>query len=383
MTGNAPTVNVALDQPRYPRGATITATPSYSDADNRVAPVSLDGPAPDGLAMHLDGKVIYTDAPDAVWYWASNPSNTVGRGVSPLRIAAPARSDRLVLRVTDRQGHVVIATADVTVQTTTLVGVDVWGSTSTAADIDAHLAQPGGIYPAFKGYSKVFFGPGQGLPTWDGATAHIPAPTMPHLCFRDFPTQAQWTAWLDSVPAPLDPAVPFAVTWDQEGDRKDTPAYFVSQWETLVAWSAGHKNRDRILLVADLTWYWERYKDSDNYAQFIPKGVDVLGVDVYPGGTSNWTDPGVCLAAPTAAAKAAGLRLAICECGVVVPANPTPGDLQARANWYAGLISAAQAAGVLWMSVWCAYGAQAAGTGGFHLVSGDPGLAVITGAMTV
>jgi hypothetical protein len=267
-------------------------------------------------------------------------------------------------------GEAVQAVGVATVRPRMLVGVDVQGADTSVAEIDAVL-RPGGIYSGYNGPSKLFWSAGKGLPTFTtGVTPHIPATMIPHVCFVDFPTQAQWLAWLDSVPA--GPWRDIYVTWLQEGDRKTTAVDFVARWQKLIGWAAGHPKRQRIKLLPGLTWFWQN-AHGNRYADWIPAGADGLSVDIYPGTKTNYTSPTQCLAVPVAAAKAADLDLYIGECGVVVPASPTPAQRQAQADWYAGLISAARTAGVRALSVWCTTGDQ----GDFRTYPGDPAYAVL------
>jgi hypothetical protein len=369
VTGSAPTVAASVDQPKYRRGGQVRARVDITDPDNRVEPMVSDGTDPgDGTAVHIVEQRYHSDIPHVLWRYQGSTA-PLGTGLT-LTLLAPARSVVLEAVVTDAQGHTVVTSVPVTVQGLR-VGVDVQGAKSTLADLDAAWAS----WPAFTGPTKLFWPAGAGLPTWDGKTAHVPASAVPHLCFVDIPNQAQWLAFLDGVPAGL-PEV--WLTWLQEGDRKTTAAAFKSTWEQLWAWAEGHPNRDRVRLVPVLTWYWQRYKNADRYADWIPTHLDMLGVDIYPGGQSGWTSPAECLRAPLAAARTAKVKLVVTEAGVVVKAQPSAADLQARADWHAGLLSTADAAGdVDAIAVWQADGDQAVGTGGFIAGPTDPMRAVL------
>jgi len=373
VSGSLPLAVASVDQPLYRRGATVTARVDITDPDNRVVIMSADGTGPAGEAMHLDQRVTYSDIPHVLWRYRGTTA-TLGTGLT-LSLLAPARTVVLEAVVTDAQGHEVVASVPVTVQSLR-VGVDVQGATYTLDTLDAAYA----TWPAFTGPSKLFWKATAGLPTWDGKTAHVPMGAVPQLCFKDYPTQAQWLALLDGVPADRSEVW---LTWNQEGDRTTTPEAFTSGWLKLIGWAVGHPNRARVRLVPDLTWYWERYHDADQYARFIVAGADCLGVDIYPGGQTSWTDPAECLRAPLAAARAAGVPLVIPEAGVVVPANPTLTQMHARADWWDGLLAAADAAGdVLGLGVWQADGDQTVGTGGFVFNSSDPARAVVSSWMT-
>jgi hypothetical protein len=265
-------------------------------------------------------------------------------------------------------GELVQAIGVCPVRSPMLVGVDV------AQNTPQQLASELAMYPGLKGPTKLFWVPGAGLPTVTGKTAVVPTTAIPHLCFKDFPTQAQWLALLDTMPGAWREVW---LTWQQEGDRTLTPEVFTSGWGKLIAWAAGHPKRDRFRLVGDLTWYWEHFKDADHYEYFIAAGLDLLGVDCYPGGQSGWMSPADLLAGPVAAARNAGLPLVIPEIGVIVSATASPAVLQARADWYSSLFVEADRQGVHALAIWSA--PPTAQTGTFRLAPGDPAYKVVAG----
>lgn len=365
MTGSAPAVTLTPAQVDNARpGDQITISVTISDADDTTEVLHTT----DDLGRADTIQIVRDDPAGIVWSWEGGA--TVALDVASVTVAAPSTSGVLVAAITDGQGNEVVARCPVNVVLPMLVGVDVQGATTSAAEVGQVLA-PGGLYGGYTGPTKLFWSAGKGLPTFTtGVTARVPASMIPHVCFVDFPTQQQWLGWLDSVPAA--PWRDIYVTWLQEGDRHTTAADFVQRWQTLIGWAASHPIRRRIKLLPSLTWYWQR-AHGDRYADWIPAGADGLSVDVYPGTKTNYTSPVQCLAAPVAAADAANLDLHIGECGVVVPANPTVAQRQAQADWYAGLISAARTAGVRALAIWCTTGDQ----GDFRVYPGDPAYAVL------
>jgi hypothetical protein len=362
VTGSPPVVTVTVDQAApYRRGGAVRASVAITDADNRVVNLATDGTGPDGTALHVDQRQVYSDVARVTWRWRGS-TTVLGTGLT-LTVPAPARSGVLEAVVVDAQLNSVLASCPVVVRRLALgVDVDTYQTpTVWRAELDAVTA---GL--PLDGPTKLFWGPGKGLPSF--TRYGVPTSMIPHLCFKDFPTQAQWLALLDTVP---DVWREVWLTLDQEGDRSILAATFTSRWETLIGWSAGHPNRSRVRLVPDLTWYWEHYKNADGYAQFIPAGADYLGVDVYPGGQSGWTPMADMLAAPVAAAQVAGVPLVVPEFGVIVPVGASTAVLQARAAWISAAVSAMDDAGVIAAAWWNA--PPTAQTGVFRLAAGDPG----------
>ena len=364
MSGNPPivTLSPATVGPVLP-GSTITVTATITDADDSTEMIH----AVDGMGRQVAEQIVRTDPHGIVWSWDGGA--TIGLDVGSVTVPAPDVSGTIVAAITDGQGNEVVASCPVTVTPPMLVGVDV-NTTGTVATFASELA----MYPGLTGPTKLFWAPTKGLPTLTGMTAHIPTTAIPHLCFKDFPTQAQWLALLDTLPGAWREVW---LTWQQEGDRALTPAAFLAGWTQLIAWAAGHPQRARIKLVPDLTWYWEHYKNADHYAEFIPAGADLLAIDAYPGGQSGWMDPADLIAGPVAAAHAAGLPLVFGEVAVIVAAVAGPAVLQARADWYARLFTVAEAAGVHALAIWSA--PPTAQTGVFRLAPPDPAYKVVAG----
>jgi hypothetical protein len=369
VTGSPPVATVTVDQARYPRGAQVRATVTVADPDSRVETLATDGTGPDGTVVHVDQRAVYSDVPTVTWRYQGTTA-VLGTGLS-LTLLAPARSVVLEAVVTDRQGHSVVASCPVVVRSLALgVDADTYQTpTVWRAELDAVVA---GV-PA-DGPTKLFWGPSKGLPSF--TKYGVPAGMIPHLCFKDFPTQPQWLGLLDAVPD-IWPEV--WLTWNQEGDRNTTVEAFSSGWLKLIGWAAGHPNRGRVRLVADLTWYWEHYKNADGYSAYVPPGIDYLGVDIYPGGQSGWTPMADMLPAPVAAAQAAGVPLVVPEFGVVVPVGAGAAALTARAAWITAALSALDNAGVVAAAWWNAPPTSQQGV--FRLAEGDPGWDVLRAAM--
>jgi hypothetical protein len=374
VSGSPPVPVASVDQPKYRRGGQVRARVDITDPDNRVATMSADGTGPAGEAMHLDQRVTYSDIPKVLWRYQGTTA-TLGTGLT-LTLLAPARSVVLEAVVTDAQGHTVVTSVPVTVQSLAL-GLDMQGTKTTLADLDTAFA----AWPAFSGPSKLFWSDGAGPPTWTGKAAHLPKTAIPHLAYFDTLTVAQIVALLDAMPATV-PQV--WLSPHQEGDRTMTPAAFRAGFGPLLQAVAGHPARlaGRVRIVVNLTEYWQRTKNNNGYGAFIPDGLDpeldLLGADCYPGGQTGYTPAATVLAGPVAAGKASGLQVVAPEFALVVPASPTAADLDARAGWYRDFLDEGDAAGVLAAGAWLADGKQAVGTGGFIPAAGDPVRDVLT-----
>jgi hypothetical protein len=362
VTGSPPVVAVTVDQSAYRRGGTVRASVAITDADNRVEDMVLDGTDPrDNTTVHDVDRRYHSDIPHVTWRWQGSTA-VLGTGLT-LPLLAPARSAVLEAVVVDAQGNTAVASCPVVVQGLAL-GVDV-DTTQTPTVWRAELDAVTAGLPV-DGPTKLFWAPSKGLPSF--TKYGVPTLMIPHLCFKDVPTQAQWTGLLDTVPD-IWPEV--WLTWNQEGDRSTTADVFTSQWGRLIGWAAGHPNRGRVRLVPNLTWYWQRFKNADQYAAYVPAGADYLGVDIYPGGQSGWTPMVDLLAAPVAAAQAAGVPLVVPEFGVVVPVGASASVLAARAAWITAALSALDAASVQAAAWWNAPPTGQVGT--FRLAAGDPG----------
>jgi hypothetical protein len=367
MSGSPPDVTLTgSGVGRYWPGQQVRAVASAVDRDTRrelIAGGHDEGGTDTTVTVdHVDQARIIS----AVW-----KRTGVALGVSGMVVTGPAprRSDTIVVVVEDAQHNQVPAELPIAVRSL-LVGLDVQGKSTSRAQLDAVYA----TWPRFLGSTK-YFNP-KGMPDWTLA-AHAPAGSIPHVTWVDEPTDDQVDQILDGVPASPSWSE-FWLSWLQEGDRHTTAGHFVDVWGRIIRRAAGHPNRSRVRLVPNLTWYKQR-ATGDRYADWIPAGLDYLGVDVYPGTQVGYTDPAECLRAPLAAARAAGVPLVIPEAGVVVPASPTAAQLRARADWWAGLLKAADAAGDVYdVTVWQADGDQAVGTGGFIAGPTDPMRAVIT-----
>ena len=379
MTGRPPVVTLTgSGLGAYRPGQQVRAVAAALDPDTRRE-VITGGHGDDGTDTtvtmdHVDQARIVS----AVWKSTGTALAASGMTVTG---TAPRRSDTIVVVVQDMQGNKVPAELAVTVRSL-LLGLDVQGTKTTLADLDAAFA----AWPAFSGPSKLFWSEGAGPPTWTGKAAHLPKTATPHLAYFDTLTVAQLVALLDAMPA----TVPqLWLSPHQEGDRTMTPAAFRAGFGPLLQAVAGHPARlaGRVRIVVNLTEYWQRVQNKNGYAAFVPDGLDpkldLLGADIYPGGQTGYTPAATVLAGPVAAAKANGLQLVVPEFGLVVPASPTAENLDARAGWYRDFLDQGDAAGILAAGGWLADGKQAVGTGGFGLGSGDPAREVFTDWLSV
>jgi hypothetical protein len=374
VTGSPPVVTLTgSGVGKYRPGQQVRAVATAADRDTRRE-VIAGGHGDDGTDTtvtvdHVDQARIVS----ATWKTAGTSLAVSGMVVTG---PAPRRSDTIVVVVEDRQGNRVPAELPVAVRSL-LLGLDVQGTKTTLADLDAAFA----AWPAFSGPSKLFWSEGAGPPTWTGKATHLPKTAIPHLAYFDTLTVAQIVALLDAMPA----TVPqLWLSPHQEGDRTMTPAAFRAGFGPLIQAVAGHPARlaGRVRIVVNLTEYWQRTKNNNGYAAFIPDGLDpkldLLGADCYPGGQTGYLPAAAVLAGPTAAARAAGLQLVVPEFALVVPASPEAADLDARAAWYRDFLDQGDAAGILGAGAWLADGKQAVGTGGFIPAAGDPVRDVLT-----
>jgi len=154
-----------------------------------------------------------------------------------------------------------------------------------------------------------------------------------------------------------------------EGDQ---PAdQFVSRFQQLLTWSAGHPNRHRLKIGPNFTWYPLVHKGYDWHDYWPGPGCDFVAVDMYPAGKSNWLSAAQLQALPLSMAAEVKLPLIYPELGVVTDTPQTAAMQQARAAWMTSQVAYARAHGVYAMNWWCGTGAQ----GTFHLDQDPYGLA--------
>jgi hypothetical protein len=248
-----------------------------------------------------------------------------------------------------------------------LVGVDIsqtGGATADVASLKTHVA----LFPGCVGPTKVFASAGKGLPSWTaGVLGAVPSTWIPYACFKDFPTQAAWLAWLTAIPTRWREVW---ATYDQEMEGDQPASQYVARFQQLLTWAAGHPNRGRIKLGPNFTWYAETHKGYDWHDYWPGAQCDFIGWDLYPAGKSNWLAADQLQAEPVASAAEVGRPLVYPEIGVVTDTPQTTAMQQARAAWMTSQVAYARAHGVRAVSWWCGTGSQ----GNFHLDSDPDGL---------
>jgi hypothetical protein len=298
------------------------------------------------------------------WRWRGGA--TFSTSGTPATILAPSSSAVLEAVVTDSQGHTVVASVDVTVQSLR-VGVDV-DTTQTPAYWAAELAQViGGLHPT--GPTKFF--QSTGLPT--PGRYPVPAGMTPQYTFAQLPAEAALRAFVASLTGPA------WVTPIQEIDRKMSLTDAAAAYTRIAGWMDSAPAG--VQLVPNLTASWQESPDAGKgqgqqwsaWAQAfaaIP-GITTLAVDFYVGGQSGYRPITAQLDPAMVAAQAAGLDLVAGEFGVVVPISATAANLAERAAWITASLAAMQDADVLAAAWW--NGPPTAQKGVFRLARGDPG----------
>lgn len=271
-------------------------------------------------------------------------------------------------------GEKLTASGSTTVSSPMLVGVDT-SQTGTASVDVANLATHVSLYPGCVGPTRIFASAGKGLPSWtSGTLGAVPASWIPHVSFKDFPTQSAFTAWLTAMPTRWRECW---ITYHHEPEGDLPAATFKAQWQQLLAWAATHANRGRVKMIPILTWYAQVNKGY-HWQDFWPgAGADAFGWDAYPAGKSNWLPPDQLFALPLQACATAGVPLVVPELGVVVPSPPTPSDFQARALWITSSVDYLRTHGCRGVAWWCGTGSQ----GSFHLDADPAGLAAYRAEM--
>jgi hypothetical protein len=365
VTGSPPVPVASVDQKLYRRGGQVRARVDITDPDNRVEPMVSDGTDPgDGTAVHIVEQRYHSDIPKVLWRYQGTTA-TLGTGLT-LTLLAPARSVVLEAVVTDAQGHTVVTSVPVTVQSLAL-GVDVDTSSTPAFWLSELTQVITGKHP--DGPTKLF--QPTGMPVVGKYL--VPASMTPHYTFAQLPTEAAFRTWVASLTGPA------WVTPVQEIDRKLSLADAVAAYTRIGSWMDSAPAG--VQLVPNLTASWQENPDpgkgqgqqwsawAEAFAA-IP-GITTLGVDMYVGGQSGYRPITAQLDPAVAAATAAGLDLVVPEFGVVVPLAPTAANLDERAAWITATLAAFQDAGVLAASWWNAPPTSQKGT--FRLAQGDPG----------
>jgi hypothetical protein len=363
VNGSPPAAVVSVDQPKYRRGSTVSATVTVTDPDTRVEPMTSDGTDPaDGTAVHIVEQRYHSDIPHIVWRWRGTTA-TLGTGLT-LRFLAD-HSGTLEAMVTDAQNHTVTAAVDVVVQTLA-VGVDA-DTTQTPTFWLSELTQViTGKHP--DGPTKLF--QPTGMPTV-GKYA-VPAGMTTHYTFAEMPTEADFRAFVAALTGPA------WISSPQEMDRKLSLADARTRVLTMAGWM--DEAPDGVELVPNITASWqENHGNPWSDWMFTHPRISKVGVDMYVGGQSGYRPITTQLDPAMAAAQAAGLDLVVPEFGVVVPLAPTAANFAERAAWITTTLASFQDAGVTYAAWW--NGPPTSQKGTFRLAPGDPGYDVVRGGM--
>lgn len=315
MPGNPPVPALTPDKPSYTDGDPMRVAVTVSDADNTVE--KIHG-GPDALGRADDITIVRTDtARITAAYWAGTGEKLA---VSGLTVSGPARygAGQLVVEVVDAQGNTAKATADPGVQakTTTMFGVD--PSESNATDHAQDIAWfPGAKVGAAYG--------GTTCPQWADAyvTAMHAAGYRITFSAKSL-TLSAFTANWDTMPAPraghgLDPFeyIPF-----HEANRPSggpVLSTWLAFWTALVKARDAHKNRDRILLGPNFSWWPAAIAKNEGtpWQKFVLSGANFISWDQYwGGGMTGITTVDQFTALPWQSGQDYGLPVNIREFGV-------------------------------------------------------------------
>lgn len=359
MTGSAPVAVATVDQRKYRRGARVNATVTVTDADNRVEDMTLDGTDPgDNTTVHDVDRRYHSDIPHVTWRYQGTTA-PLGTGLT-LSLLAPARSVVLEAVVVDAQGHTVVASVPLDVQTLAL-GVDA-DTTGTPAFWLAELNQVI-AGKTVDGLTKLFQPTGLPNPT----KYAVPAGMIPNYTAAQMPTRDAFTAFVQSLAGR-------GRVWlsiPSEMDRKLTLAAARTQTLQLADWMDGAP--EGVELVPSLTGSWQENHNANRWSDwmFTHRNIKRVGLDLYVGGQSGYRPIGVQLDPAVQAANAAGLIPVVLEFGVVVPPGATAANFDERAAWIPATLDAFDEAGVESAGWWNAPPSQQQGS--FRLASGDPG----------
>lgn len=347
MTGTAPTVTLAADTPGpYPAGAHLSVTATITDADDTTE--TLTGV--DQLGRRVRQTIVRDDVPTISWSWQST-GTAAGTG-NPVDVIVPAASDVLVCTVIDAQANTVTADLPVDVVVAMLVGVDNPATASTAS-----------VFPRMA-VTRIFAGPGAGIPSWTAPQVKtcVQLGIVPHLSFKDTPTPALVTPWLDAIP----PGVRVWLTYHHEPEGDLPAATYVADWITLAQIVKAHPNAAQVTLVGILGYYAQTHGKGPWRTWWA--GVEqVMGWDCYVTvGSVAYPPPATFFAPVLAAAQGAGVPWMVPELGSPILAGDTGG--QKYAAWLTSCVTYLRGAGCRAVSVW-----DAKGTNGIdYSLSGAP-----------
>lgn len=218
-------------------------------------------------------------------------------------------------------------------------------------NVKATTADYGTWFPKLPGarFSRVFSGPGKGLPSWTGqAVTGLPAGCIPHVSWKDVVSATALEAFFDGVPA-----AGAWVTYFHEPEPDVDPAVWRAYWRTLRSVRDNHRNRDRIRLVNIHTLWPSRHKPGVDWRAWMLPGIaDVDGWDCYRDTTFDVYEPvESALALPWQAAAEFGQPWSMPELGSTLCTWDNSGA--GRAKWYTDAAAYAGKRGCEAIGLWC------------------------------
>lgn len=128
------------------------------------------------------------------------------------------------------------------------------------------------------GYTRIYNAPGHGL---SASLAQVPAQVKPHVSFKDQPSAAMVTAFLDKLTRPI------FLTWTHEPEGDLTIAAYQAGWHQLALIVTTHPNAHLVTLVEVFTLYAQVHGKTgpdgkSTRAEDMWSGAaSMVGVDVY------------------------------------------------------------------------------------------------------
>lgn len=379
MTGNAPTVSLALDSlTPYAVGSHIVATATVVDADTYI---QLINGGLDPFGVPTDVTVAHRDTAVIVWSWKSTGA-TINTNVNPLTVFAPDASDILVATVTDAEGNKTVATVAITVQSPTAVGYAV--EPIAPESVTAAVTRVGNLLAKGKAAVKAaavrFYNrPGHGLtetPWVGGPIAAIPADAIPVISMKDSPDPVATPAYINAATRKW----VWVIRHEPEGDLP-VPQFKADQ-------ATGRKmvdaspNGHLVELAECYTGYAQRHGNKPGYMVKDMWGgtATILAMDLYRDssldGNTSYPDPkAFCSILVDTAKTLKGPdgkppKIAVFELGGTL----IPGDTGAgRAAWILAVIAYLRSVGCIIALWWM--------TGGEDLTNDPAGLAALQKAM--
>jgi hypothetical protein len=314
MTGNPPRVTLTPDQRTYNDGDPIKITVAVVDPDTRTEAIH----GVDGLGLAVDETIARTDTATvtAAWRDAVDPVLVDG-----LTITATARYglNTLDVAVTDAQGNKTFTAASIDVRSAMLVGSD-------RSPIDT------GVYPALA-YTRIYTPAGKGIRSLAG----VPAGVVPHVSFKDQPTQILVNGWLNTVTRPV------ILEWHHEPEGDMTIAAYRAGVTLLLQLVRAHPNGRLVKVAQTFTRYAQVHGKTgpDNLVASVKAmwcGADLLGFDCEVDHTiAGYPDPKPFFALLVATAAALGVPCIVPELGQ--PLDPADVDGVLLAAWYTAVVA--------------------------------------------